>query len=236
MEMTKHIRSVGLASLAVLAIGAVASAPASATTCTSYCWKVGGNPLEAGEEGALKGDAAGSYTLTLKYIGFIEISITCNSAEARGALVGGEPGKAAATIKYTGCSSSSCTPHEPVETKAKSEVVLYAEGGKKYWGELFTAKESSGVFAAFECSGLRIEISGGVVGELLNEASGKIEIGHEAEEAFGYVRFTGANSAAYTNEAGEEGTAELKWEGKAATLKGTTLVALNSGRAFGPGE
>jgi hypothetical protein len=228
----KRIRIVGLALLAVFAVAAVASATASATACTSYCWKVGGKTLEEGEEAALKGEASSSYTLTGKAFGFIEIAVTCKKAATTGKLVGGSPGKDEATIKYTECSSSSCTPHEPIETKAKSEVVSYTEGGKKYWGDLFSAG-SSGIFTVIECT-LKAEVTGSIVGELLNEAKEKIEVGKETEEASGFVNFTGANSSKYTNQKAEEKTAELKWEGKAATLKGTSTVSLNSGKDYTP--
>jgi hypothetical protein len=234
-QQMKRIRIVGLALLAVFAVAAVASATASATACTTYCWKVGAKTLEEGEEAALKGEASSSYTLTGKAFGFIEIAVTCKKAATTGKLLGGEPGKDEATIKYTECSSSSCTPHEPIETKAKSEVVLYTEGGKKYWGDLFTAKESSGIFTVIECT-LKAEVTGSIVGELLNEAKAKLEAVNVTEEAFGYVNFTGSNSSNYTNQKAEEKTAELKWEGKAATLKGTSLIALNSGKVYAPGN
>jgi hypothetical protein len=86
-----------------------------------------------------------------------------------------------------------------------------------------------------ECT-LKAEVTGSIVGELLNEAKAKLEAVNVTEEAFGYVNFTAANSESYTGCKGEEKTAELKWEGKAATLKGTSLIALNSGKVFAPGD
>jgi hypothetical protein len=234
----KRIRIVGLALMAVFAIAAVASASASAAACTKYCWLYGakGTALEKGEEQALTGEASSSYTLTGKAFGFIEIAITCKKAATTGKIIGGEPGKDEAVIKYTECSSGSCTPTEPIETKAKSEVVLYTSSSKKYWGDLFSAKESSGVFTVIECSGLKAEVTGNIVGELLNSKSEKIQVGSETPETSGFVNFTGANSEKYTPVSGTETTAELKWEGKAATLKGTSTTSLNNGKVFGPGN
>jgi hypothetical protein len=226
----KRFKTLGMVIVAVFAISAVASASASAA-CTKNCWKVGGAILPAGEEAALKGEASGSYTLTGKAFGFIEISITCKKAATTGSLIGGEPGTDTATIKYTECTSGSCTPKEPIETKAKSEVVTYTASSKTYWGDLFF---STGVFTTIECSGLKAEVTGSIVGELLNEAKEKIEVGKEVEQAKGYVNFAGSNSEAYTNSKGEAKTAELKWEGKAATLKGTSEVTLNSGKKYEP--
>ena len=134
----KRMKIVGLALLAVFAISAVASASASAA-CTKYCWLVGGKALAEGKEEALTGAASSSYTLTGKAFGFIEVAITCKKAATTGKIIGGEPGKDEATIKYTECSSGTCTPVEPIETKAKSEVVLYTSSSKKYWGDLFFA-------------------------------------------------------------------------------------------------
>jgi hypothetical protein len=231
----KRMKIVGLALLAVFAISAVASASASAA-CTKYCWLVGGKALAEGKEEALTGAASSSYTLTGKAFGFIEVAITCKSAATTGKIIGGEPGKDEATIKYTECSSGTCTPVEPIETKAKSEVVLYTSSSKKYWGDLFFAKESSGVFTVIECSGLKAEVTGNIVAEVLNEAKEKVEVGKEVEQAKGYVNFTGTNSESYTNEKAESKTAELKWEGKAATLKGQSEVTLNSGSKYTPGN
>src|SRR5208282_1291918 len=110
----KHIKKLGMVLVAVFAISAAASASASAAC--NYCWHVGGSELKSGSEN-IKGEASGSYTLTGKALGFIEVAVTCTKAATTGKLVGGEPGTDEATIKYTGCSSSSCTPTEPIETK-----------------------------------------------------------------------------------------------------------------------
>lgn len=227
----KTVKTVGAVLMAVFAISAVASASASAAC--NYCWHVGGSELASGKSEALKGEASGSYTLTGKAFGFIEVAVTCKKAATTGKLTGGEPGTDEATIKYTECSSSLCTPHEPIETKAKSEVVLYTANSKKYWGDLFTAKEASGVITEIQCGSLTAKVTGGVVGELLNEAKEKIEVGKEVEAKKGYTAFSGAKSEKYTNSKGEEKTAELLWEGTAATLGGTSEVTLTSGKAYG---
>ena len=126
----KRIKVVGLVLLAAFAVSAVASVSASATPC--YCWKVNGSKLEAGKSETLKGEASGAYTLTGKAFGFIEVAVTCKKAATTGKLIGGTPGTDEATISYTECSSSKCTPTEPILTKAKSEIVLLEVGGNEY--------------------------------------------------------------------------------------------------------
>jgi hypothetical protein len=227
----RTIKAVGAVLMAVCAISAVASASASAAC--NYCWHVNGSELASGKSEALKGEATGAYTLTGKALGFIEIAVTCKKAATTGKLIGGEPGTDEATIKYTECSSSSCTPAEPIETKAKSEIVLFTSSSKKYWGDLYSAKESSGVITVIECSGLKAEVTGNVVGEALNSSKEKVEVGKETQGTKGYTTFTGGKSSKYTNSKGEEKTAELKWEGTAATLAGTSEVTLTSGKEFG---
>jgi hypothetical protein len=230
----KHIKIAGMVVMAVLAISAVASASASAAC--SYCWHVNGSELASGKTEALKGEASSSYVLTGKALGFIEIAVTCKKAKTSGELVGGTPGTDSATIKYTECTSNSglCTPEEPIETKAKSEIVLFTASSKKYWGDLYSAKEASGIITVISCtSGTKAEVTGSVVGEALNESKNKVEVGAETEAKKGYTTFAGTKSQAYTNSKGEALTAELKWEGTTANLQGTSEVTLTSGHVFG---
>jgi hypothetical protein len=230
----RRLRLAGIALVAVFSASAVMSASASASC--NYCWHVNGSELASGKSEATKGEATSSYTLTGKALGFIEIAVTCKKAGASGSITGGTPGTDSATINYTECKSNSglCTPNEPIETKAKSEIVLFTTGGKKYWGDLYTAKEMSGVLTVIECSGgLKAEVTGNVIGEALNEAKEKIEVGKETEAKKGYITFPGASSAKYTNSKSEEKTAELKWEGTAANLQGTSEITLTSGKAWG---
>jgi hypothetical protein len=227
-----RIKLVGLALLAVLAVSVVASASASASGC--YCWKVAGSKLEAGKTETLKGE--GTSVLEGKALGFVEIVLTCK-AKLSGKIIGGQPGTDEATIVYTGCKSNSslCEPEEPIEMKAKSEIVLLAVGGKDFWGDLLSAKEASGVLAVIKCQGglLTAELTGSVVGLLLNEGKESIEVGKEFLAKKGYVQFTGAASTKADHLNGEETTDELKWEGTTAKLEGTSEVTLNSGKAYG---
>jgi hypothetical protein len=230
----KHIKTLGMVVMAVLAISAVASASASAAC--NYCWHVNGSELASGKSESIKGEATSSYVLTGKALGFIEIAVTCKKAATTGTIIGGTPGTDGATIKYTECKSNSslCTPVEPIETKAKSEIVLYTSGSKKFWADLYSAKEESGIITVIECSGgLKAEVTGNVVGEALNESKEAVEVGKETEAKKGYTTFTGAASSKYTNSAGSEKTAELKWEGTVANLQGTSEVTLTSGKVFG---
>jgi hypothetical protein len=230
----KRMKLVGLALLAVLAIGGSATASASASGC--YCWKVSGSKLESGKNEAIKAEATRSYVVTGKALGFIEIALTCDKARASGELIGGQPGKTEATIQYSGCKSNSglCTPEEPIETRVKSEIVLLTVGGDPFWGDLFSAKEASGIFTTITCTGgLKAEFTGDVVGFLLNEGKEKVEVGKESLGKKGYLDFAGAASTKSDKFSGTETTDELLWEGTTATLEGTSEITLTSGKAYG---
>jgi hypothetical protein len=209
----QRMRVVGLALLAVLAISAVASASASATT--GPIWEVNAAKLATGAEEALSGKAASSYELKGKAFGFIEVAITCTKAANNGSIIGGEPGTDATTIEYTGCSSSLCTPTEPIVTKAKSELVYFTE---------------------IKCGSITAKVTGSIVGELLNEAKEPVLKTGTTAGKIGYVRFAGASTEKYENHKGESKTAELVLEGNPSTLKGTTEVTLTSGDSYRPAE
>jgi hypothetical protein len=229
----RRIKLVGLALLAALAVSVAASASASASGC--YCWKVAGSKLEAGKTETLKGEATSSYVLEGKALGFIEIAVTCKKAKTSGDIIGGEPGTDEATIKYEECKSNSslCTPVEPIETKAKSVIVLLTVGGKPFWGDLFSAKEGT-VLTTISCeSGLTAEVTGSVVGLLLNENKESIEVGQQFLAKKGYVQFTGAASTKADHLNGEETLDELEWEGTTAKLEGTSETTLSSGKTYG---
>jgi hypothetical protein len=225
---------VGLALLAVLAISAVAAASASATV-TGPIWEVNGAKLGTGLEETLTGKAASSYELKGKAFGFIEVAITCKSAANNGSLIGGEPGTDATTIEYTECSSSLCTPTEPIVTKAKSELVYYTASSKTFIGDLFSPKTGT-VFTEIKCGSITAKVTGSIVGELLNEAKEPILKSGTTAGKVGYVRFSGANNEKYENHKGESKTAELILEGNPSTLKGTTEVTLTSGDSYRPAE
>lgn len=229
----QRIRVVGLALLAVLAISAVASASASAVT--GPIWEVNGAKLATGAEEALTGKAATSYELKGKAFGFIEVAITCKKAANNGAIIGGEPGTDATTIEYTECSSSLCTPTEPIVTKAKSELVYYTASSKTFIGDLFSPKTGT-VFTEIKCGSITAKVTGSIMGELLNEAKEPVLKTGTTAGKVGFVRFSGATNEKYENHKGESKTAELILEGNPSTLKGTTEVALTSGLSYRPAE
>jgi hypothetical protein len=226
----KRFTLLGVTLGTIFVLGAWASASASAAC--NYCWhfKEGAGAakeLGAGETFALQGSQSTSFVLTGKAFGFIEVAITCKKmATSGGRLVGGEPGKIEATLTYRECTSGSCTPAEPIKSPVKGEVVSYLGGGKKYYGAVFESKEASGVFVDIECGGLKAEVTGEIMSELGEGAGAKIEVGKGVESEKVIVNFSGSNSEAYETVKGTNLTAELKWEGKAATLKGKAVDTL----------
>ncbi len=230
----KRMRVVGLALVAMLAISAVAAASASATV-TGPIWEVGGAKLGTGVEEALTGKASSAYELKGKAFGFIEVAITCKKAANSGSIIGGEPGTDATTIEYTECSSSLCTPTEPIVTKAKSELVYYTASSKTFIGDLFSPKTGT-VFTEIKCGSITAKVTGSIVGELLNEAGEPVLKSGSAAGKVGFVRFAGSSSEKYENHKGESKTAELVLEGNPSTLKGTTEVTLNSGSSYRAAE
>lgn len=225
-----RIRMVGAALVAAFALGAVASTSAMAV---GPIWKVAGAKLEAAKSEALTGKQTANFVLKGKAFGFIEVAVTCKKESATGKIIGGEPGTGEATIKFTECSSSSCTPTEPIEAKTKSELVYYTKAEKKLIGEVFFAKEASGIIATIECTGLKAELTGNVGAELLTTVgTNDKDEPNNPEHASGYAMFDGTNAQTYENAKGEGKTAELKWEGKAASLEGTAEVTLNSEKTF----
>jgi hypothetical protein len=226
----KRINVFGMLLVVVLAISVISSASASAAC--SYCWHVGGGELEAGELEEIKGVATSNYVLSGKAFGFIEIAVTCKKAATAGMLWGGEPGTGEATITYAECSSSECTPHEPIEAKVSMEIVSYAVNGKSYWGDRLFGQGSYDKIAIVECFGIKAEVKGSTVAEFLNGAKEKSQIGKETESKKGYLNLAGALSEQYTNYLEEERRAELQWEGGTATLKGKSEVTLTHGAAY----
>jgi hypothetical protein len=232
----KRIRIVGLALVAVLAMSAIASASASAA---GPIWKVEGLKLEAGKSKTVKSKSTGNFLLKGKAFGFVNITITCTKESDTGTIVGGEPGTDTAIIEYTGCSAGGlCTVTEPIKTEANTELVYLLSGGKKYLADLFTPKSGT-VFVSIKCGSITAEVTGNIVGELLNSTKSKIEKGNATEEteaAKGFVNFTGANSESYENSKGETKTAELKLEGNPSTLTGEDEVVLTTGEFYGAFE
>jgi uncharacterized OB-fold protein len=230
----KRFTLLGVLLATIFAMSAWASASASAAC--NYCWHVNGKELGAGEERALQGKQVTSFELKGKAFGFIEIAVTCKKlATSGGKLVGGEPGKIEATITYRECTSASCTPTEPIKSPVKGEIVTYTSASKKFLGVVFQSKEANGVFADVECSGLKSEVTGEIMVELGDEEAFKIEVGKEVEAEKIVVNFPGSVNETYVTAKGKEFTAELKWEGKAATLKGQAVDTLEGEKViFGP--
>jgi hypothetical protein len=237
----KRFPLLGVTLGAVLVVSAWMSASASAA-CKS-CWHVkegakASEELAAGKFYSLQGKQTGSFVLTGKALGFIELSVTCKKmATSGGKLLGGEPGKIEATLTFRECTSNSglCTPSEPIKSPVKGEIVRSTSAGRKYLGVVFESKEKSGVFTEIECSGLGLgaAVTGEIMAELGEELGAKIEVGKELEQKEEIVNFPGTTSEKYENVKGETLDAELKWEGTVATLKGQSVNTLEPGI---PGE
>ncbi len=227
----KRTTIVSLVITAVLAAGAVASASASATT--GPVWHEQGSALKSGKAASMK--VKNRAPLVLTYKEPIETAMTCRTESGDGKIMGGEPGTGQETIQYTECSTNNgfCPINGPIEMKLKTELVYYAGEGKRYIGELISPA-SEGIFTKVQCTnGETFALAGNIVGELLNEAGKRVEVGKESEAVKASVQFAGSSTESYENNAGENLKAELRVGGIAATMTGTEVLTLSSGNKFG---
>lgn len=240
----KRIRLIGVALLAVLALGAMVASSAQAISPAPY-WTVNGTRLVAGKTHNIAARATANFKLNVPETG---ITITCTILTVeKGVLLGsneGEPGKDNEIVKFSGCSVSGdgedCTVLEPISTtqliSKLVESVSGTGGGKQLLEEYFPA--SSSTFATLEfastCTPVAgpVAVSGQVAAEprLDNAAEGKIELGQTPEQNTSWKLVFPTTSIKevwlITGGVGKIVKLSLKTGGDNSTLTGTALTLL----------
>jgi hypothetical protein len=193
LKMTRF-RLIGVALLAVLALGAMVAATAQAEPAPYFT--VNGTRLVAGKTHNVTGRAIASFILHTPEQG---VTIECsNLGVEKGVLLGsneGEPGKDNEITTFSGCTvagnGSPCSVVEPIKTnQLVSELVenvVSGAGGKQLLEEYLPASGAEFVKIKFTGTGCTVSetaVSGQVVGEprLDNASEGKIELGQTPEQ------------------------------------------------------
>jgi hypothetical protein len=131
-DTMKRIRAIGLALVAVFAMGAVAAAEASAA---EYIYKVAGPKLEAGKTKEIKSSAKKAFVLRGKGVLEIEAVTTCKALKLNAAekpvIVGGKPGTSEKEkVEFGECTATvggaKCEKVEVTNVSTKNEIVTVA--------------------------------------------------------------------------------------------------------------
>lgn len=183
-----RVKLVLLSLLAVFALGAVASASASAQE-----WLIEGKGLKAGESAPVSGSAAGSLTLLLT-LSNIHVVLLCDKASGTGTIVG--PSSATANpISFSECKvvEPKCTTSATLKTKEIS-ISLLVLGESRLISFIPKAGEST-EFVTVELGGCAVEgeykITGSVGCELLHPFESAVlqdcsfELGKDQKLLFG---------------------------------------------------
>jgi hypothetical protein len=239
-----RFRLIGVALLAVLALGAVVASSAQAISPAPY-WTINGTRLVAGKTHNVTARAAKPFVLNTPELG---IKIECSKLGVeKGVLLGsneGEPGKDNEIVTFSGCNTtgngSPCAVNEPIKTNQLiSELVESVSGtggGKQLLEEYFPASGSTFVTLTFTGSGCTVAeaaVSGQVAAEprLDNAAEGKIELGQTPEQATSWNLVFPSTTIKevwlITNGVGKIATLKaFQVDGFASTLTGTALTLL----------
>jgi len=195
----KRFRMIGVALLAVFALGAVA---ASASAETAPYFTVGGTRLVAGKTHNLAARVykGNSFTLTNADESVV---ITCTALKTNGGVLlgsnAGEPGKANQITEFSGCKLESgngaptCTLEKTTITtneivSEQVENVVNSKNGGQLLEEFRPAGKSGFVTIKFAggaaCTVEETIVSGSTVAEVLTDpAEGKIELGQAPTQA-----------------------------------------------------
>jgi hypothetical protein len=236
----KRFRSIGMALLAVLALGAVAASAAQAIEAPF--WTVGGTRLEAGQTRFITAKEFAPFVLSG---GGVKVTCTETSILPHGVILGSEPGESGTndeTVTFKTCkvegngAGATCEKvTEPINTtNLKSELV---EDKTKVKLLVFFTPASGSLLANLEFpKGCKIEatkVTGQVLAEVRtdNTEEKAIELPNEKIEARSWLlKFPATQPVDITLI--KEGVAKeievkpLQAFGAAATLSGTALVLL----------
>jgi len=201
----KRFRLIGVALLAVFALGAVVASAAQAEEGPSFT--VSGARLAAGKTHNILGKAVKPFVLT-NTLGTAKVECAALTTE-KGVILGSNAGAGPGTdneitifsecVNPKGSNGANChlAPSEGSETVSKTitteplkseqvESVVSGTKGNQLLEEFFPAKGAVFVTLFFggECSVLATKVSGQVVGESLldNTSEGKVELGQTAQE------------------------------------------------------
>jgi len=194
----KRFRLIGVALLAVFALGVAGASVAQAETAPYFT--VSGTRLVAGKTHNIQSKAVKNFVLTNSTSSVI---ITCTALSVtKGVLLGsnfGEPGKDNEITVFTGCTltsgngtpcalTSSTITTEPLKSE-QVENVESGHGGKQLLEEFFPANGENGFvtlhFTGTGCTVTETIVSGQVVGEVLKDTSSeteKLELGQTPAE------------------------------------------------------
>lgn len=161
-----RLRMLGLALVAVFALSAVAVASASAALPELVNKE--GKEIKAGKRGFTSEGTGGPYVLETKSGNKIECSTLSNTGKVTGLKTD--------TVKvlFDGCKSvlldEPCTSTVPkgkeegdIETTELASELVYINKAKKEVGIVLKPKGTAN-FTTFECSGIKIEVKGSVIG------------------------------------------------------------------------
>jgi hypothetical protein len=200
----KRFRVIGVAFVAVLALGALVASSAQAISPAPF-FTVGGTRLVAGKTHNIAAHSIENFVLTTAEEGS-KIECTGLTAE-KGVLLGsneGNPGRDNEITKFSGCviaeglGSPNCELSEggtittnPLISE-QVENVSGTGGGKQLLEEFFPASGANFVTLHFKGSGCTVKetaVSGQVVAEVLldNAGRGKIELGQTPEQATSWL-------------------------------------------------
>jgi len=202
----KRFRAIGVALLAVFAMGAIAAA-AQAENAPSF--SVGGTRLIAGKTHNIQAKVFGAHSFSLNTPA-LGVKITCTALSIeQGVILGsnpGEPGKASQITSFTNCKlvegngAPNCelavTSHGTATTALKTNLLnvrqvenVEAGGvGKKLLEEFSPAVPSAGFivlnFTGTGCTTFQTKVSGSTVAEVVldNASEGNIELGQAPQE------------------------------------------------------
>ena len=231
----KRISIIGLALMAVMAMGAVAASSASAFCELSLGYCELGKPLGAGQTLEIRAAAAKEFVLEGELLGFKSV-INCTALKLNAAekpiIKGGMPGTGEKQrVEFSGCTStlggSACTTTivHNATTLTEQVMILKPEALKGRLATLFRPA-TGGVFSKIlqsGCSGLIKEANGEVTGTtaaldeptLVEALAGLLLYRKGANEITEVEKFGGAKEPV-----------GLKFGGNAATLEGTAEVSL----------
>jgi hypothetical protein len=237
----RHFKLIGIALLAVFALGAVVASAAQAEEAPF--WTVGGTRLGAGQTRFITAKEAKSFVLSGAGV---TITCTATTVNAGAVILGsaaGEPGTDDETVNFKTCTvegngtGSGCgTVSEPItKTNLKSELVL--DKTKVKLLTLFQPASGSLLAELKFPAGCKVEtikVTGSVLAEVLNEKEEAITTSSaKAQYKSGFLRFPSAQPVdiwLIKGGVGKEVEAKaLETNALPATLSGQALVSLESG-------
>jgi hypothetical protein len=244
-----RLRMLGLALVAVFAVGVIAASAASAAKTGPHWWVNGAEQASTGQKHAME-LVGGATMLTTKGLTF-----TCKKDKGTGEIIGGSPGTAKATVEFEGCEAEGCggvsNEGDEVATTilvhVNAELVFLTkaagEAEKPRLGILFktiAAKENTFVRLTFGCPAFNGPITAtgiehgpgipgvaGIVCEMAESAEAE-EVTHEVE----WAKNEQAKFWYYEGGVLKEGKAGLEFNGGVFEQAGKAVVRLVSGESF----